>query len=270
MRRAFASVVVAGAVLAPAAAAAPPMLRTSVSPRAVLFADPLEAKVTVTIDASVDDPATLAIATPTGAWTVAARTVSTAHSGKLVARRVSLQLVCRSTACLPHGAATTVVLPAARATVQRRAGGTVHLRSTWTPVVVASRLRRAPRPQRSPRSSCRPLRRRRRRGSHRGLAAGLLDAAAVLLVLAAVALAGRELRRRRAVAANARTPQERALALLREAQTRPPQDRRRALSLLARVAPGPESSRAATEAWSPDDPTPEQLEELAQRIEETP
>ncbi len=269
MRRALVSIVVAGVVLAPAAAAAPPVLRTSVSPRAVLFADPLEATVTVTVDPTVDDPATLVVSTPTGAWTVAARTVRTTHAASLVAQRISLQLVCRSTACLPRGAAMTVVLPAARATVRRRAGGLVHLRTTWTPFVVASRLpagaATAAKPPFQLQTAPPPP---TARVSPR-LAATLLDAAAVLLVLAAVALAGRELRRHRAVAADARTPQERALALLREAQTRPPQDRRRALSLLARVSPGPESSRAATEAWSPGDPTPEQLEELAQRIEET-
>jgi hypothetical protein len=65
-------------------------------------------------------------------------------------------------------------------------------------------------------------------------------------------------------------PLIRAVELVREAKHRNPEDRRRAASLLSRTVPGGSSglaSTAAEVAWSPDEPAPERLEELAQAAE---
>jgi hypothetical protein len=67
-----------------------------------------------------------------------------------------------------------------------------------------------------------------------------------------------------------RTPLARALALVRQAQHREAPDRRRAVGLLARTLPqddGGLSGRAAEVAWSKPQPSPTNLEELAEVVE---
>ena len=157
-------------------------------------------------------------------------------------------------------------------TVRRRAGGVTAGRAAWPKLVVASRLppgaASATNPPFELQTTPPPVAAR----VSPSFAAWVLDAAAVLLGLAAVWLTVLEVRRRRRRTTPAISPLARALTLLREAEQRPAPDRRRALSLLSRVTPRPEETDVAEDAtvaaWSPDDPTPEQLSELSRRIEE--
>lgn len=100
----------------------------------------------------------------------------------------------------------------------------------------------------------------------------LLDALAVLLVLAAVALAAAEAmrllsRRRPAVEVDDLT---RALRLARGAGARPAPDRRRAAAFLARVLRGRDpdlAERAGDLAWARPQPAGSAVTELADEIE---
>jgi hypothetical protein len=273
VRARFALACLVAGIVVPSAGAAQPVVRTGLSPQAILFGDPVQATVVVTVDSRVDDPSTLAISTPTAPWTVAARSAaSTTRAGALVSRRFTLTIVCRSTACLPAQSSRVFDLPPVTLTVRRRAGGVTPRRAAWPKLVVASRLppgaAAATDPPFELQTTPPPVAAR----VSASRAALVLDAAAVLLGLAAVWLTVLEVRRRRRRSAAAVSPLARALALLREAEQRPAPDRRRALSLLSRVTPRPQETDVADDAtvaaWSPDDPTPEQLSELSRRLEE--
>ena len=93
-------------------------------------------------------------------------------------------------------------------------------------------------------------------------------------MIAAILLVARELARRRRRREEERlaalSPLERALALAREAERRGPVERRKALGLLARVLGGREARLAGTAAelaWSPQRPSPEQVEALVGDVE---
>ena len=260
-------------VVAPSAGAAQPVVRTSLSPPAILFGDPVQATVVVTVDSRIDDPSTIVISTPTAPWTVAAReAASTTHAGSLASRRLTITIVCRSTACLPARSSRVFGLPPVTFTVGRRAGGVTAGRAAWPKLVVASRLPPGAASATNPRFELQTTPPPVAARVSPSFAAWVLDAAAVLLGLAAVWLTVLEIRRRRRRTTPAISPLARALTLLREAEQRPAPDRRRALSLLSRVTPRPEETDVAEDAtvaaWSPDDPTPEQLSELSRRIEE--
>jgi hypothetical protein len=260
-------------IVAPSAGAAQPIVRTSLSPPAILFGDPVQATVVVTVDSRIVDPSSIVISTPTAPWTVAARAATrTTHAGSLASRRITLTIVCRSTACLPVQSSRVFGLPPVTFTVRRRAGGTTAGRATWPKLVVASRLAPGAAAAADPPfdldTTPPPVAAR----VSPSLAAWVLDVAAVVLGIAAVWLTILEVRRQRRRTAPAVSPFARALTLLREAEQRPAPDRRRALSLLSRVTPRPDKTDVADDAtvaaWSPDDPTPEQLSELSRRLEE--
>ncbi len=93
-----------------------------------------------------------------------------------------------------------------------------------------------------------------------------------MLVVAGVALATWQIvsraRRRRSV--DSRTELERALALVREAQTRTPRDRRLAVGLLARLLRPRDASLAGDAgdlAWSEPPPATDAVAELADKVE---
>jgi hypothetical protein len=261
------------AILTPAAAAARPLVKTSVSPAAVLFGDPVQATVVVTVDDRVYDPATITISAPTSPWTAQTHpTTTVVRAGSLVSQRSTTSFVCRTTACLPAKSSAVVALPPVKVTVRRRVGGRTVVRTAWPTVVVASRLApgaaSAANPSFELQTGPPPLDAR----VSSSLAAWLLDAGAILLAAGAIALVLVEVRRRRMRSAKDVTPLERALALLHDAEGRPVPDRRRALSLLQQVTPRPQAddvaADAAVAAWSPEEPTPEQLEQLSRRLED--
>jgi catechol 2,3-dioxygenase-like lactoylglutathione lyase family enzyme len=105
-----------------------------------------------------------------------------------------------------------------------------------------------------------------------GTLARLLEALALLLVLAAAAVGARQVRAavRRRRSLDRRSELERAVDFVRDALSRPPPDRRRALGLLARVLSRrdvPLSAAADELAWSKPEPVPERMAELAERVE---
>lgn len=270
-RAAALGVILAALAVAAPAGAAPFRATASISPRAVLFGDRVQARVDVVVDARVDDPAQTRVDLPPGAWTELGRTrVQTTHGGRLVQRSWQLVLACRTSDCAPTGASTVARLPPAQVTLTRRDGTVRRLSLRWPTLVVASRL-----PPSAATAASPPFRLQVAPPPPRGrvaasTASALLDAAAALLAAAAVAIALLELRRRRASRTRTVSPLQRALALAREAQTRPAADRRRALALLARVAsPGDPalSADVAATAWERSEPPPERLAELVERAE---
>jgi hypothetical protein len=101
----------------------------------------------------------------------------------------------------------------------------------------------------------------------------LLELLAVVLAVAGVAVAGRQLaaiRRERRAWAEPLTELERALVLAREAESRPPADRRRALALLERLL-RPRDANLAREArnlaWSSPPPEAKELDDLVAEVE---
>jgi hypothetical protein len=263
------AVVSALTVAGPAAAAAVrPVASATLTPRAVFFADPVHARVDVTVDVRVDDPSRIELSAPLGAWAQLGPTsASTSSAGRLARRRFDLTIVCRTDACVPAGTSQVVRLPAATVTLQARDGKVTRIAVRWPALVVASRLTRAAPSEAEP-----PFRLQvtpppaRARLSPSGVA-WALDAVAALLALAAVSAICLEIRRRRP--APAVSPLQRALALAREAEGRPVADRRRALALLARVAPRPDggaAAAAATAAWAQDEPSPAAIERIVERI----
>ncbi len=201
-------VVVAAAVVAlavPGGAAAAPVVRTAVSPGAVLFGDPVVATATVAVDSSVYDPSTIAIAAPTGPWVVQSR------DSTLGARRASRLEEPRASARLPHhrmrpgrrryeadAAAAHCDRPSPRGRNRANSRGLAADRRREPP------RRRAPRTRRGRPSPSRPNRRRRTGGSPPGSRSGLLVLLAFVLAAAAVALAVSQLRRRRPAARDCR------------------------------------------------------------------
>ena len=101
-----------------------------------------------------------------------------------------------------------------------------------------------------------------------------LDVLAALLAAGAAALLALEtvrVRRRRRGVADDRPPLVRALALVREAERRTPADRRKAVGHLARTLDdvGGEqfAATASRVAWSPEQPSPDRLDRLADEVE---
>jgi hypothetical protein len=270
MKKGLFSLALAVALLGAAPAAASGLVASaSLQPRAVLFADVVHARVDVTVDAQVDVPATIEIATPLGNWAVLTRTSQTTSAGRFVRRRLELTIACRTSACVPTGASNVATLPAATVTVRTRGGRLTTAKVPWPPLVVASRLpgdaTTAAKPPFQLDVAPPPIR-PRVSAAHAGL---LLDLAAALCALAALTAIVFELRGRRT--SPSPSPLERALALAHEAQSRPVADRRRALALLARVAPLPDDELAAAAAdttWKAAGPSPEEVERIARQIEQ--
>jgi hypothetical protein len=104
-----------------------------------------------------------------------------------------------------------------------------------------------------------------------GALALALDIGGALLLAAALGFIWFEIASRRQPRRRDDAPVlARALALVRDAQTRAVEDRRRAVGLLARALPGDAerlSSDASRIAWSMPEPTPARLEELARDVE---
>jgi hypothetical protein len=91
----------------------------------------------------------------------------------------------------------------------------------------------------------------------------VLVVGAALLALAGIALL---VRRARGGAGQRALGLADALRLLRESAGRPAADRRRASDLVARLSRSDEATRVA---WSPPPPEPDDVRELAERIEGT-
>jgi hypothetical protein len=265
-------------VAAPAGGANALQMTASVTPRWLYFADPVTARIDVRFDPRRVVPASIRVDPTFAPWDeIAAARISTTAHGTIGHRTWWFTLACISIDCLPRGTAPQRFhLPKAMVTARARDGSQLVARRAWLPLKVAGRF--AP----AHTVGLRPvfqLDTRLPQATYRadpGLLALIFDVIGVALVAVALALGAAEASRWRATrrsAVDTTPPLLRAVALVREAKQRDVEDRRRAASLLARTLrrEGNGLRSTATEvAWSPAEPTPVQLEDLAQSVEKHP
>lgn len=237
--------------------ARPVTVRAALSAPAVLFGDPLRARVDVLVDRRRVDPAGVRLLSDFGPFAVRSRTRTRTDSGDTTSLRWDVELLCLERACLPkQGQPRPIRLE--RGFVLWGASGREAL--DWPDVEVASRLSAADRVRPALRLADAPPPPATYSVSPAPLAAALLGGAALLGVAALALVAvevGRALGRRRERDPLAGlSPVERALALHDRAGT--PDERRRALDRLARAVEDGELAEEARQlAWSeqtPDDP----------------
>ena len=248
---------------------APLVVHTSFDPPAAQFGDRIVARVVVLADRGALETSKLRVTEDVAPLSaLGPARVSRTERGRLLVVAYELPAVCVTEQCL----AKRLRLPAARAEAPRRDGGVARVKTAWPVLEIRGRVTAADLAKSRP-----PL-----RGDTAAPAVSyriapatlsfLLDLAAVVLAAAGVALAAWRaavLTRRRRAASDTRDELERALALVREAETRPPEDRRRAVGLLARLL-RPRDERLAGDAddlaWSEPKPPPDELAALAERV----
>ncbi len=255
----------AALVLAPAADAAPLVVRTSLDPGTVLFGAPATATVTVVADPALVDPGTVRIEADVAPFRRLGTSV--ARDGRLVVRRT--RIACVSDACRPGDGLRPVRLPPVQVSASGPSGP-VAVSAAWSPLLVAPRVPAAAAAGEPEwRVDARPpaLTTRIDPGTL-SLLLWLLTAA---LALGAAALVAREVVRARTKAREARTTElAAALAAVRAAAEAPEPERRRAVGVLARVlerADGDHAVTAETLAWSEPGPEPGRVLELADEVE---
>lgn len=276
MRRgvvATAALLAAGA-LASGASAAPIVVRATFDPATVQFGDAIDAHVVVVLDAASVRPESLRLVDDTAPLTP----VSSAHTsrsvqGNTVTIATARTFSCLSSACVAASGDATPTLPPVTATVVMRDGKTVRATAAWPALRVSGRVSSADLARTRPpfRASTAPP-----PPSYRfapGTLARLLDGLAIALALGAFVLVAAQWRRlaRSRRAGPAGDELERALRLVREAESRPPPDRRRALGLLARVLRArarPLSRKASDLAWARPEPEPDAVATFVTDVEE--
>jgi hypothetical protein len=259
-RRIGALVLVLGAIVAPAASAAPVSVRTSILPRPTRFGDIIHATVTVSAPA---------VATVDGGFApfrvVGSGSSHTQRRGVVVSTwRFDLQ--CLEAECAPGPGPRTVRLASARV----RAGSSA-LVARLPAVVVAPRAsaKQVGDPEASflhPTAPVAPT----YRFAPTTTRTVLFVVAALLVLVAAVLLVPLARPPRRAATVVEVDPLDRALALVLASRTRTVPDRRRALGLLSRTLrrrDRPSVARAASDlAWSEPEPESDRITELADRV----
>jgi hypothetical protein len=254
-----------------AAPAAPLSVRAFFDPPSARFGDEIAARIVVLADPRVLDTSTLRIAYDLSPLErLGAARTSRTTSGGFLQISITADALCLAEQCLRG----RLRLPAVRGQAALHDGGVVRVAAAWPLLevrgrVTAADLARSRLPFRSD-TSLPPV---TYRVAPKTLAR-LLDVLAGVLVAAGLALATRQalalMRRRRAI--DRRTELERALALVRDAQTRSPRDRRLAVGLLARVLRARDATLARDAgdlAWSEPQPASEALGSLAERAEST-
>jgi len=246
-------------------------VHASFEPPAVQFGDRVVARVVVVADRSALDTSLLRVTEDVAPLTPLAKTkITRTTRGRLLVVSFELPAVCLSETCLARAGAKKLRLPAARAEAPRRSGGVAAAASAWPVLQIGSRVSTA-----DLKPSLPPFRADTSAPavSYRiapGTLSLLLDIVAAVLAAAGIGYAAWQL----IVVRHMRTPHtrndvERALALVREAQSRTPADRRRAVGLLARVLRRRDEplARAAGElAWSEPAPAPDELAALADQV----
>jgi hypothetical protein len=274
MKRLVAVVVSALCVAAPAVAAPPLSVSTSVSPRWLYFADRVTAYVEVTFDPRRVEADSLSIQPSFAPWEEVAPTrTALAASGSIGHRSWRFELQCLSIDCLPRG--TTVErfsLLALVVTATSRDGSHISVREPWPALEVAGRFLPAQT------KGLRPVFRfvdvapaPTFRADPSSLAVAL-DVLGAFLIAAALGFGAFVVARQRARRRGTEVipPLVRALILLRQAERRDAADRRRAASLVGRSLPRGRaglSEAAERLAWSPSDPEPGGLAALADAVE---
>jgi hypothetical protein len=280
MKRAVAAAVMAalcaGAPANGAKTAGPASLdvSTSISPAWIYFGDQVTARVDVIVDPSRVEPESIVVQPSFRPWEqVGAAKVSRTEAGGIARHTEWFTLECLSSPCLPRG--TTVepfYLQSVKVIARTMDGSMLKAEHTWPPLGVSGRflppesgnVRPALRPDTSlPKATFR---------ASPSLLALLLDVFGGVALAAAVVLAllrvGRWWAARR-YPRDTRPPLVRALALVQQAESRDVDDRRRAASLVARLLSGQSdvANDAAETAWSREEPSARELEELAGKIE---
>jgi hypothetical protein len=275
LRRLAAVGLVAAAAAPTAAAAAPITARTSLRPGAPLLGDRVSATAAVEVDdASIDPGRVRVVAGFAPLDVLAGPAVERRSSGGSTVLRFRWEVACLSTDCAPGGKARRVTLPPLHVTAARRDGSTAAAVIRWPALSIGGRVTAkeaaAPVPPFRLETDLPPPTYRASPSTLEGVLDGVTAALALgALVLVAIELA-RHRRRREERRLAALSPLERALLLAREAERREPADRRRALNLLARVLGGPGSGLGGTAselAWSPPEPSPEQIEAVVVEAE---
>ncbi|MGE5689358.1 MAG: hypothetical protein ACM33B_02260 [Pseudomonadota bacterium] len=267
----IAAAVLAALALAPAAGAAPLVVRTSLDPGTVPFGAPTAAEVTVVVDTGAVDPDTVRVEADTAPLRRVGATATEREDGdgtRLLVRR--LRVACVTDACRPADALRAVALQPVRVRATRRDGRPITVRASWPVLLVAPRVPAGA-------ASGEPVWRvdtRPPEATYRvrpSLLSGLLLALAAALATAAVGLVAWEARGRRRRRTHARRSElEAALAALRASLDADERERRRAAGTLARVL---ESRRdrhggdAAALAWGEPEPRPDRLAALADEVE---
>jgi len=245
------------------------VVRASFDPPAAQFGDRVVARVVVFADRSVLDTSRLHVTEDVAPLTsLGPARVSRTARGRLLVVSYELPAICATEQCL----AKRLRFPVASAAAPRHGGGVAQAQAPWPVLEIRGRVTAADLAQ-----SRAPLRAETTAPavSYRIAPATLsflLDLAAAVLAAAGVALAAWQaavlIRRRRALS-DTRDELERAVALVREAETRPPEDRRRAVGLLARLLRARNEGLAGDAgdlAWSEPKPAPDELAALAERV----
>jgi hypothetical protein len=268
---AAAVVAVSAAPVHAATAAQALTVRTSFAPPAVRFGDRVVARVVVTADRDALDTNKLLVTQDVAPLTSLgpAKVTRTTRGGVLIVS-YELPAVCLSGGCLAGTGPKLLRLPPARAEAPRTSGGVARAASAWPVLTVGSRVTAADlKPSRPPfRADTVPPAVTYRIAPHTLLLllyalAAVLGAGGVAFAAWQVAVLGRIPKR------DTRTVLERALALVREAESQPVADRRRAVGFLARVLHRRDEklARVADDlAWSEPKPAPDELAALADRV----
>jgi hypothetical protein len=261
-----------GLALAPAArAGVPPVTaQATFSPLVHAFADPVTATVTVAVEPSLVDPASVRVDAHFAPYRARLLRVerSSASGGTVVVRRL-YRLSCATAACVPKQPERSFQVAPARISWRTPSGTPQSGTVAWPPLTVASRISSAELSTPDFRAAAAPP-----APGHR-IAPATLGVALVALggVLAGAGLATLLLlalrRRRRPVAA---APLQRALELVEQASRGDVVERRRALYQLALVLEEarlePESWAARKLAWAPATPDPDGMQMLSLVIRE--
>ena len=247
-------------------------VRASFDPPAAQFGDRVVAQVIVLADRGALDTSRLRVTDDVAplAQLGPARVTRTTR-GRLLVVSYELPAACLTESCLAATGPKRLQLPRARAEAPRRSGGVARAETAWPVLelrgrVTAADVARSPLPLRQDTSA--PAVSYRIAPATFSL---LLDLVSAVLAAAGVALAAWQaaLLARRRRTSDARSELERALALVREAESRPPDDRRRAVGLLARLLRRSNERLAGDAgdlAWSEPKPTPEELAAFAERV----
>ena len=273
-RIAIAAIVVAVSAAPAQAAESAQVLtvRTSFAPPAVRFGDRVVARVVVTADRGALDTSKLLVTQDVAPLTSLgpAHVTRTTRGGLLVVS-YELPAVCLSDSCLTQTGSKLLHLPPARAQAPRTSGGGVaHAESAWPALTIGRRVTAADlKPSRPPfRADTTAPAVTYRIAPHTLVL--LLSALAAALAAAGVAFAAWQVAAlRRIPKPDTRSVLERALALVREAESQPVEDRRRAVGFLARVLHRRDEklARVADDlAWSEPTPAPDELAALADRV----